>query len=447
VIAFAATVYLARRLGVASFGIIGFATAIVLYLSRIADGGIDLGLGVREIAADLQGLDRVAPSVLGFRLLVSGALALVLGVVGVLFFPQPDGQVVALYGLTLLTVGASTRWILLGMQRARTVAIARTAGEALMVILVLVLVRDAGDVVRVPLAQFVGDALAAFILAWRLRKMGHSLALRLDWTVVRPIVRRSGRLVLSALLGLMIFNADLIFLRIFRNTEFVGLYAAAYTLISFLLNLGIAYGLSLLPALTGLERDGSEQHEMFTTAVAQVFAIGLPVSVGGFLIAPQVIELVFGGEYSAAAPVLSILVWSVPLSLVRDVPVIALMARGREDFVLRTTGIACALNLALNLTLIPRYGMVGAASATLLTEAVRMGAAWRFAYAEGFPITHFSRLWKALAAAAMMALVLAWLKPEQLWVSIPLGGLVYGLALMTFGGLRFTRGEAPALSV
>jgi len=47
-IAFGATVYVARVLGPESYGIIELAAAIVLYFSRVADFGIDLGLGVRE---------------------------------------------------------------------------------------------------------------------------------------------------------------------------------------------------------------------------------------------------------------------------------------------------------------------------------------------------------------------------------------------------------------
>ncbi len=53
--AFATTIYIARTLGAESYGVIGFALAVILYLSRIADGGMEFfGLGIREIAEDRE---------------------------------------------------------------------------------------------------------------------------------------------------------------------------------------------------------------------------------------------------------------------------------------------------------------------------------------------------------------------------------------------------------
>ena len=71
IIAFAAPIYIARVLGAEGYGVIGFATAVLLYLTRIADAGAELGLGVREIAARPELADRLASSMIGFRLLLS----------------------------------------------------------------------------------------------------------------------------------------------------------------------------------------------------------------------------------------------------------------------------------------------------------------------------------------------------------------------------------------
>ena len=434
-------------LGAEGYGVIGFATAVMLYLTRIADAGAELGLGVREIAARPEVADRLASAMIGFRLVMSAALAALTAAIAFVFLPSPDEYVLAAYALTLLAVGFSTRWVHLGLERSARVAIARVAGEAAMLGLIFWLVRSPADVARVPLAQLVGDMLASVVLLIWLRRLGHRIGAVFDWELIRPVLRRAVPLVTSALLGLMIYNADFIFLRVMRGSTDVGYYAAAYTLISFLINLGIAYGLSLLPTLTRLGAEPQHQRALYHTASAHVFAASLPVAVGGYLLAPGIIALFFGSEYAPAVIALQVLVWSIPLSLVRDVPIIALMASGREDRVLRTTGAAALSNLALNALLIPRYGIAGAAAATVITEAARLVLAIHFSTEFGFGRTPFSRYWRSAIAGALMAASILAIPGRSLILGIPIGALVYLGALTLLGGVRLRRRELPELTV
>jgi O-antigen/teichoic acid export membrane protein len=128
-IAFTATVYIARSLGPSLFGAIGVVGAILLYFNRVVDGGLELGLGVREVAAAPESLDRLVPSLLTVRLALAVGLAALLAVVGTLWLPQPEGALLAVYGLTLLPAGASTRWVHLGFDRSRLIATALILGQ------------------------------------------------------------------------------------------------------------------------------------------------------------------------------------------------------------------------------------------------------------------------------------------------------------------------------
>jgi O-antigen/teichoic acid export membrane protein len=445
-IAFAATVYLARTLGPGAYGIIGLATAVLLYFTYLADCGIET-LGVREIAADHSRATTLAPAVLSLRLTVAFLLAVLLAVLGLVVLPQPDGAILAVYGLTLLGVGANTRWIHLGLEDAPRVAIARIAGESTMVLLVILLVRSAGDLAAVPLAQFTGDMLAMFLLALWLRRRGVFLPLRWDRPAAGPVLRRAFPLVLHALLGLMIYNSDLIFLRAFWSPADVGQYVAAYTLISFLLNLGIAYSQSLLPTLTRLAPEPVRQKALYQTSMAQVFAAAFPLAVGGFLLAPGIIGFVFGPGYAASTTALQILIWTVPVAFYRNVPQMALIAAGRQDRVLRITFVSAMLNLGLNILVIPGYGMVGAAAATLGTEAFRTLLALAFARREGFDFPHPSRLWRTLLAGSGMAGALFLLDVPWLWLGVAGGGVVYLGLLFLVGGIQLRKGELPSLRV
>jgi O-antigen/teichoic acid export membrane protein len=150
-------------------------------------------------------------------------------------------------------------------------------------------------------------------------------------------VRQGSWLVGNAVVGLLIYNSDLIFLRILRTPQEVGRYAAAYTLISFLLNLGVTYGQSLLPTLTRLRPMVVEQRQLYHSALAQVFAAALPLAAGGTLLASNILLLVFGPQFTTATPALIILLWSIPVAFFRNVPQTALISANRQELVFRTT--------------------------------------------------------------------------------------------------------------
>jgi O-antigen/teichoic acid export membrane protein len=444
-LSFAATVYLARTLGASIYGVVGVATAVLLYFSRAAEAGLDL-VGVHEIARDPRRAQTLGSAALTFRLVLAVGLAAVLLVAG-LVLPQPDGAVLAAYGLTLLVVGASSRWIHLGLEQPGRVAVARALGEGAMVLLVLVLVRGPGDVGYVPLAQFVAESLGALLLLLWLRRSGIALTVRFDWAEVAPLVKRAWPLLLATFFGLLVYNSDLLFLRAFRGAGAVGYYAAAYTLVGFAINLGLAYRASLLPTLSRLEADARERHALYHTSIAQVFAIVCPAAIGGWVLAPLIIRTIFGDAYAPSAEALQVLVWVIPLSLLRDVPVVALVAHRREDRILRLNAWAAGLNTVLNVVLIPRYGLLGAGLASVGTEAVRMVHAFVYARAEGYALVNVSRVWKPVLAGLVMAATLLVLRPAMLWLAIPAGMLGYAVVLSLLGGIRFRRGALPVLSV
>jgi O-antigen/teichoic acid export membrane protein len=420
---------------------------VLIYLARIVDGGIDLGIGVREMAANPEVTIERAPAIITIRVVAAVLIAAVVAALAMALLPYPDSVVLALFSLTLLPIGASARWILVGMEKTRVVAAARAAGEAAMVVLVIVLVRSRTDLLYAPISQFVGDALAALILLWWVVRQGIHLGVAFEWDAVRPLVARSVPLVGSALLGLLIYNSDLIFLRFLRDRESVGLYAVAYTLVSFIANMGVAYFLTLLPGLTRTTEVLDDHRAVYHTATAHVFAVGFPIAVGGALLSSPIIDTIFGGGYSESASALRILVWAIPVSLLRDVPVMALLARGREDRILRLTAWAAALSIALNLLLIPPFGLIGAAAATVLTETFRMLIAVAAVRPYGISLTSMSRFWKPTVGATVMAAVLILLAPSSMWIAVALGAGAYLATLGLLGGISLRRGSLPALNV
>lgn len=446
VIAFIAMIYIARSLGVSAYGVVGFASAIILYFTRLADFGIE-ALGPREIAEDHRRIRDVAPAVLSARLMIAAGLAVLLFLIGTFALPKPEGTVLAVYGLCLFAVGGGTRWIHLGLENARHVAVARIGGEAANLLLVVILVKGVEDVVLVPFAQFVGDGCAALLMILWIRRQGHALSFQLNWKVAESVFRRSWPFVAATLLGLLIYNSDLVLLRFFRDAQEIGYYVAAYTLVTLLANIGNTYSSSLLPTLTRLGNVAKQQVELFHTTMAQGFAVGLPVSLGGCLLAPKIIGLWFGAAYEASVVALQVLIWSIPPLLIRSLLTAVLISSGRQDRILRTTFWSAALNISLNILIIPSYGMVGAAFTTVATEVVRMLFVYAFVRMEGFSFVNLRRFWRTILASAAMTGVQLIIRPASIWIALVLGVVGYVSALALIGGIRFQRGKLPILTV
>jgi len=153
--------------------------------------------------------------------------------------------------MTLIPLALSTRWVMTGLDRTVVSGMARTTGELVVFVAVVLAVRSGTDLWRMPFAQFTGDMVAAIIVGAALVRLGIPFAVRWNNAVISPLlVRHVTPYVGSTLLGIVLFNADILFLRLYRDAATVGLYASAYALLSFLLNIGGMYALTLIPALT-----------------------------------------------------------------------------------------------------------------------------------------------------------------------------------------------------
>lgn len=440
-VAFTATVLIARRLGAAAFGIISVAAAVRLYLVSVVEGGID-SIGMREAAARSSFATEIAPALVVVRVGVAAGLVLLAAGAGWLL-PQPDGVLIALYSLTLLPLAANLRWLHLGHGSSVGPALTRLASESLMLLVVVLALHEPSDLVRVPLAQFLGDATGAVLLALLVGKALGRLPIRSAWRTARPVLAESWPLVLHALLGLVMFNADLLMLRLFRGAAEVGQYAAAYTIIGFLVYLGVVYYQSLLPVLSRETLDPGARARTYTLSLRQVLLVGTPVAVGGALVARGLMPFIFGAGYRAAALPFALLAISVPASWLRNVAQAGQVAQRRSELLLRTSLIAVSINLALNFLLIPRYGPVGAAAATLATEALRALIALGYSRGLGFPLPNVQMAWRPVLGAALMGAGLLVFPQLPVWLAIPLGAALYSAVVLPAGGHRALRGLAP----
>jgi O-antigen/teichoic acid export membrane protein len=88
------------------------------------------------------------------------------------------------------------------------------------------------------------------------------------------------------------------------------------------------------------------------------------------LLAKPIINILFGAQYLAAAPILQIYIWSSLGLFIGSGVGSYLTAENKTKTIFGINFFAMLINIALNLILIPKYGLVGAAWATLVAYSI-----------------------------------------------------------------------------
>jgi O-antigen/teichoic acid export membrane protein len=438
VVAFLAAAYISKTIGAANFGVVGFALAAMLYAQRIVGWELE-SLGAVEVAAEGEAGDLASGTLLLMRAVIAGIVMCVAAIIGALFLPEIDGRVFLRYAIGLVFVALNARFIYLMRHRPGPPAAARLIAEMAAALLVVLLVRTPDDVGKVPVGFIVGEALASLLL---LAGLGGARIFRgFDRQLARRVFRQAVPLVLSSLLGIVVFNLDLIMLRFIRGAESAGYYAAAYALVGLITNIGIAYYLNVVPGLSRLREDRAAFQRLYNSAATLCVVLALPMAVGGVILARPLILTVFGAGYAPAATPLMPLVIAACLTIFRFVPQASIVASGRRRDVLWVNIIGAVLNAVLNVLLIPPFGILGAATSTLTTDVVRTGVALHLSGRAGVRNDFVWNLWRSAGAAMAMGLVVWAIRSLPIWVTIPAGVVVYGGGLLAFGAVRWGGGR------
>jgi O-antigen/teichoic acid export membrane protein len=158
-------------------------------------------------------------------------------------------------------------------------------------------------------------------------------------------------------------------------------------------------------------------------------AVTIPFVVGGVLIARPMMILIFGAQYQAGAGALQLLLFSLVLLAVHSATRSVFLTMHRLGLETVIIAVGVLVNIGLNLYLIPRYGIEGAAAATIAGEAVILVGAFITLARLGIrPSIRYS-IPAVLAAILLAGVLLLIPSPRPVIASIAAGGIAYVIAL------------------
>jgi O-antigen/teichoic acid export membrane protein len=187
---------------------------------------------------------------------------------------------------------------------------------------------------------------------------------------VWEVARESWPFGLGGVFHLIYFQSNIILLKYIEGNEAAGIYNVAFTVMMgvYLLPSTI-YQKLLLPKIhRWANHDRLRFLHVYRFGNGLMMLLGVGTTVAILLLVPWVIPLLFGVAYQKAVGLLQVLAFCVPLRFLASSVGATLVTQHHMHRKAVYMGITAVVNVLLNLVLIPIYGAMGAAAATVLSE-------------------------------------------------------------------------------
>lgn len=374
--------YVARHLGPVQLGSLSYCLAVVTLFGCFAGLGLDEVIR-RDLVKSPENAARLLADGLVLRLL-AGLVAASGLLLYVLAGPRHTGveRIIFIFFSCLLwqpALALPELWLQARLQ-ARYSVLAQTAALAISAAGRIWLVQ-----VEAPLTAFAAaNVLEALLAGVGLHFAARRAGLRLNWFAarwesMRRLAREAGPLALASLAIVIYMKIDEVMLRQMAGTHAVGIYAAAVRLSELWYFIPGALASSSLPALLrSRERGPDAYRERFQQFFDLNAGLAYLLAVPFWLASGWVVRVAYGPAFAEAAPVLAVHIWACVFVFLGVARGQWLVNEGLTRFYLAATLAGAVANVLLNLVLIPRWGPLGAAWATLASFAL---SAWLSSFA------------------------------------------------------------------
>ncbi len=363
----------ARYLGPGQFGLLNYGLAIYGLFNILSNLGLDL-LVVREVALD----ERQEPEVLGTSFVLKGVASVgtTAAAVAATWLLEPGNRTL-LWIVALMSFASISQafdvvdYFFQARTQSRHVVVPRN------------LVFAVASVARLA-AVFLHWSLLAFAWIGAVEVLATEIGLavfymhfrkpqvRWKWQLerARALLKESWPLAISGLMIMIYMRSDQILLGKLASTAVVGQYTAAIRLSEIWYAIPTVICASVMPRLL---RSREQNPELYYSRLQKLYEsmvlLSVVVALGTQLAGPLVVRLLFGAKYAAASGILAVHIWTGVFVFVGCVSGQQFVQEGLTVSAMQRTLLGAVVNVALNFALIPVWGGIGSAVATLVAQA------------------------------------------------------------------------------
>ena len=366
-------IWVARYLGPEQFGVFSYAIAFASLFSSIAKLGLD-GIVVRDLVREPEQRD----SYLGtaFWLKLGGAL-IMLGAVALATQFTSSDRLTNLY-ILIIASGAIFQsfhvvdFYFQSQVLSKFVSICKMTQLLISSLLKLYFIFTGADLIWFVLVTLVDQLTLALSLyfAYRYQKLG-GFYRYFDVTLAKQLLKDSWPLIFSGLVVMIYMRIDQIMIKEMLGEREVGLFSAAVRISEVWYFIPMIITASLFPSIVNAKKISEELYyarlqRLYTIMVWLAIAIALPMT----FLSDWLVTLLYGESYREAGQVLMVHIWAGVFVFLGVASGRWLISENLQWIAFYRTFSGAIINIILNFVLIPIYGLIGAAIATVIAQTM-----------------------------------------------------------------------------
>lgn len=368
------TVWLARYLGPEQFGIFNYALSFVALFGVFSSLGLDK-LVTKELLTHPTDCNHIMGT--SFILRFIGAVLLIPLAAFSVAKVRPDNELIFIMvlifasAMLLRSFEVIRYWFESHVQAKQSVKVDAIA------IFISVSIKAVLIIIEAPLVAFAwavfveSMVVAVGLLAVYLKNSNKISAWKLSFDKAKYLLKEGYPLILSGAVFILFTRIDQVMLGSMIGDESVGIYAAAVRISEGWMFIPAIIATSLFPAMLNARKNNYPLYLQRTQHLLNLMVLmGVSVGLVIIFIAAPFINLIFGESYSESSLVLIIHIWGMVFNAISIISFRYFLAEGLQIYSFYRAFAGLILNIVLNYFLIPTYGAVGAAVATVISQAV-----------------------------------------------------------------------------
>lgn len=422
------SIYIARFLGDVLFGRYSFVVTFVALFSYFLDLGYET-LIIRDVAKDRSQASCYLNNIITMRTIISVLIfTIIFLLVSILDFPDSVKNLIYLFGFSqiitsLTNVFRVTFRAFEKMEYEAGISIFSNIIRCSLGLLVLFLGYGLIEIGLVFLYSAIIEFFISFLIC---EKKFVKTKSQFDLNFFKNTIKTALPIFAVGIFGLIYVKIDTIMLAFMVGEAVVGWYNAAYNLILGFGPIPQVFMMALLPFMSyTYVKSKDSLRDVYEKSFKFLMVIGLPITVGIFLLADRLIILFYGQDFLNSVNALRILSLDVILKFLYLCTWFVLISMDKQKKLAIIAGGGVLLNIILNLFLIPNYSLIGAAIATIITESAILSFYLYLTFLNDLKIPIIKIIVKPSIACATMAIYIYYFINQNLYLLIMISIIIY----------------------
>lgn len=366
-------IFIARFLGDVEYGKMSFAISFTSILVVFADCGLNV-MSIRDISRNKHQVGKYFVNTLFIKMFLSLLAFIIIYIsINIMDYPRNTVIIVLLFGISTIlnTFSQYFRSIFKSFEKMEYEAILNTIYSLSRVILSIIMLYSGFGLISIAYAYIITEIfniILSFLVAVNKCVVPAS---KVDAKFCKYLIIEAIPFSMTIFVGVLYLKIDTVMLSIMKGDAVVGWYNAACTLIYALLFIPNVYVHSIFPLMSKSYKTSDDKLKFTVEKSSKyLFIVSLAITLATFVLADDIISVMYGDQFLNSAIALKILSIYLPLRFVNTITGYTLASINKEPFHALGGLIGAITNIILNLILIPKHSFIGAAVATVVTDVI-----------------------------------------------------------------------------